>query len=1578
MARVQAEVVAIDDRVQDQTKSSSIQPYVDYGVVPTVRQDPTRSINWHVTINGNNHIIKKRHYGALVDRGANGGILGKDARILPLQPGEVHRRVDVTGIDNHEMTHLKIVNAASKVQTQRGPVIVILHEYAYHGTGRTIHSAVQLEAFKNTVDDTSIKAGGTQTIQTLDGYVLPLDIIQGLPYLKMQPHTDKEWEELPHVILTSPEQWDPSILDHNHSDHDDWYNMVAHINAKKIITPFDEFGNYRRLEPTNIGTPDIVIEDHEENDQREASFHEIFEMASDLNVIMIFEVDITPSHDDNAELDRNPKKKLQRKPVDYKKYSQYFLGVPLEKIKRTFKATTQHACNVVSGPHIYQTYKSPFPMFNFIRRNEPVATDSIKGQVPAIDCGHEYAQIYVGRISFVFDVFGMSTVAQFVNTFLDCIRKRGVMDKLISDSARVEISNRVKDILRALCIDDWQSEPHYQHQNYAERRWRHLKRNTQWLMNLRNVPPNCWLLCLMYVADVMNHTAEEALGWRPPLEVLTGQTIDISIILCFVFWDVVYVTRYPDQVYHGQLGNEDTDEIRGHFVGFAWNVGHALTFKILADGSDTVINRSRVRLAKSGENNLTLDIKAGNNPEYWYITSTHDDDDHLRTLPTIDLTTIPTEGEKAREAMTDDTSVENKTENSDVPENSDVLENSKNSPPALSNDRTPLYDEVEEAPPLSTITKQKEKTSTVQEQDQDVPVSANTRSKSKRSVGVAEQSRSVPVVEDVNEGDDDDYHSPMMDPPLKDRPLVPDEDVDNEFTPPHLRKNPNTDEGWREEDFVNPEPYKTELPTEPGLPPEELITRTFLMPPRKDGSRERAKIIEIINKHKEGLNENPEVVKFRCLVNGEKEAIVAYNDIVDYIEKDQTWDGIWNFRRIVDWKRVKPGDPEYKGSSINLMPEWEGGERTWEPFSTQNKDGLFDQDPVTVSIYARENNLLKEPVWKKCLPYAKTAQRIIRRANQAKLHSFRTKPIYMYGFQVPRNHEQAMELDRQNGNTKWRDSEIVELSQIQEYKTFIDKGYGYIPGPDYKKIKVHIVYAVKHDGRHKSRLVAGGHLTDTPIDSVYSSVVSLRGIRVLTFIAEQNDMQLWSTDIGNAYLESYTKEKVYIIAGPEFGELEGHTLVIQKALYGLKSSGLRWHQRFAEAIQSEGYRLSKGDNDIWMKDMGDHYEYIAVYVDDLMIVSKNPQAIIDMLQDKFKFKLKGTGPVTFHLGCDFFRDKHGVLCYAPLKYIEKTLDNYKRIFGTHPKQYQSPLNKNDHPELDTSPILEDIDDIKIYQSLIGALQWTIQIGRLDITTAVMTLSRFRAAPRQGHLDRVKRIIGYLSKMRHGAIRIRTEEPDYSDIPDHHYDWNDSYYPDASEEIPDDIPTPKMKPIRITSFFDANLYHDYISGRSVTGILHLFNKTPIDWYSKLQSTVETATFGSEYAAGRTCTEQNIDLRTTLRYLGIPVTQSTMMFGDNETVINTASQPHGKLHKRHNALSYHKVKEAVAAGIVKLVHIAGKFNPADLLSKHWDYPSAWPLLRPLMFWSGDTADIDLHKQEQASQVKPPHDLVEGSDT
>jgi len=110
-------------------------------------------------------------------------------------------------------------------------------------------------------------------------------------------------------------------------------------------------------------------------------------------------------------------------------------------------------------------------------------------------------------------------------------------------------------------------------------------------------------------------------------------------------------------------------------------------------------------------------------------------------------------------------------------------------------------------------------------------------------------------------------------------------------------------------------------------------------------------------------------------------------------------------------------------------------------------------------------------------------------------------------------------------------------------------------------------------------------------------------------------------------------------------------------------------------------------------------------VDDLAIASRNPQAIIDTLKGApNNFKLKGTGTLQFHLGCDFFRDETGTLCVGPRKYIDRMVQQYKMLFGCKPNhKVTSPLEKNDHPEMDTSPLL-GMDDISKYQSLIGELQ----------------------------------------------------------------------------------------------------------------------------------------------------------------------------------------------------------------------------------------------------------------------------------
>ena len=124
------------------------------------------------------------------------------------------------------------------------------------------------------------------------------------------------------------------------------------------------------------------------------------------------------------------------------------------------------------------------------------------------------------------------------------------------------------------------------------------------------------------------------------------------------------------------------------------------------------------------------------------------------------------------------------------------------------------------------------------------------------------------------------------------------------------------------------------------------------------------------------------------------------------------------------------------------------------------------------------------------------------------------------------------------------------------------------------------MYDVKHDECHKARLGADGHLTNTPVESVYYGVVSLRGILLLAFIADINKIETWATDIVNAYIKVKTLDKVYIISGTDFGNREGDILIIAKALYGIQYSGLRRNERFAVCIIDMGYCMCKLEPDI--------------------------------------------------------------------------------------------------------------------------------------------------------------------------------------------------------------------------------------------------------------------------------------------------------------------------------------------------------------------------------------------------------------
>jgi len=850
-------------------------------------------------------------------------------------------------------------------------------------------------------------------------------------------------------------------------------------------------------------------------------------------------------------------------------------------IEKTFSSTTQYdRSGWIDGGNIYDTWRAPFPALNVKRRNESVSKDTIFAYTTSIDGGKIYSQFFVGTKTKYSSVYGIKNDSEFIHTLQDVIRDHGAMDKIQSDSAQVEISTQVKEILRQLSIQDGQSEPHYQHQNPAERRYQDVLNGVNRVLNMSGAGPGLWLLCMEYVNFILNRMSLKSLNWRTPFESLKGETPDISMIYRFKFWDEIYFKKGN---HDGKCFPSESDECLGRFVGFSEKVGHKMTYKVLSTSTNKVIYRSRIKLA-SIQRNISLE------PEMEVV--------------------------KAR---------------------------------TLSGKVMATYD------------------------------------------------------------------------------------------------------------------------------PRDLIGKTYYKDPDESGEQEKM-VIQEMNEDNQSHSIDP--ITYRSMnPEGSYEEVISYNELIEKLDDENYYaEKEGDIKAIIDHiGPLKTSDDNYNGSLWNvkvLMSDDRIEEIPLQLISTK--------DPILCARYARKNSMLDTEGWKRFRKQAKSLKKLVQMTNLHQLKSFYATDNYKFGVQVPNNHSHAMKLDQGNGNTLWLKAEKTELGQLDDYEVFEDLGKDSIPPMGFKKITAHFVYDVKHDGRHKARMVAGGHLTGAPMSSVYSSVVSLRGLRTVIFIAELNNMNIWTTDVGNAYLEATTSEKNYIVASSCFGEKEGHTLLIRKDLYGLKTSGRMWWERCSDILLDMGFFQAKVEDDIWMKDQGNHYEYIVRYVDDLAIASYRPQEIISLLESKYKLKLKGSGPIGYHLGCNFFRDETGTLCMSPMKYVERIVEDFgKRIGKISQKKYLSPLVPNDHPDVDESPLL-DIEGIKLYQSLIGSFQWDVSIGRIDIVTPTMTMARFSSAPREGHLERLKRILRYLSKMRHATIRFRVDLPDYSALESESFSWKNSLYKGATE------------------------------------------------------------------------------------------------------------------------------------------------------------------------------------------------------
>ena len=629
----------------------------------------------------------------------------------------------------------------------------------------------------------------------------------------------------------------------------------------------------------------------------------------------------------------------------------------------------------------------------------------------------------------------------------------------------------------------------------------------------------------------------------------------------------------------------------------------------------------------------------------------------------------------------------------------------------------------------------------------------------------------------------------------------------------------------------------------------------------------------------------------------------------------------------------------------DLQVKWESGESTFIAL----KD-IKESNPIEIADYARANKIDKEPAFAWWIPA------VIKRRNAIiKKTSRKIRKNMKFGIYLPKNYAEAVAMDKENGNTLWQDAVKKEMHNVEIAFKFLDDGTKVPIG--FKKITCHLVFDIKFDLTRKARYVGGGHLTSVPASMTYSSVVSRDSVRIMFLIAALNDLDIKMCDIGNAYLNAETRERIWFVAGNEWGDRSGYPVIIVRALYGLKSSGAEWKKTFAEYIRNTlGFEPCIGaDDNVYIKPEKDsngneYYSYLIVYVDDVLVIHKDPDKYMNQINRDYRLKDKPEAP-KMYLGADISKyvihdgdDQINCWAMSADSHVKKALDILNQRFKSDDVMFRTSNKTADHPftsqsyrpELDTTRECTE-DETQFYQSLIGIMRWLCEIGRVDILTETSLLSTYLTNPRIGHLHQALHVFKYLKDHKRSKMVF---DPSYVDINDDHLPVEErasfkakfmkELYPDAVEDKPLNAPKPRGRPVQITCFVDADHAGDRVTRRSRTGILIFVNKAPVVFFSKRQNTVETSTFGSEFVAMRHAVEMIKALKYKLLMFGIEIID-TKVFGDNNSVIINSSVPESTLKKKHHSVNYNYVREAVAAGMALIFKVDTGSNLADLFTK-----------------------------------------------
>ncbi|SGY19608.1 BQ5605_C014g07700 [Microbotryum silenes-dioicae] len=493
---------------------------------------------------------------------------------------------------------------------------------------------------------------------------------------------------------------------------------------------------------------------------------------------------------------------------------------------------------------------------------------------------------------------------------------------------------------------------------------------------------------------------------------------------------------------------------------------------------------------------------------------------------------------------------------------------------------------------------------------------------------------------------------------------------------------------------------------------------------------------------------------------------------------------------------------------------------------------------------------------------------------------------------VPSNYEEAMASPEAD---KWIAAIKAELDAMARHQVLIDSD---LPSGA-RALGSKWVFTRKENAqgevtRYKARLVAQGFAQRPGIDynETFAPVARPSTILSLVGTAAAQGLFLEQFDFDSAFLNGTMTEMVYMKYPKGWDRPQtGQALRLVKSMYGTKQAPREWNAAVNSLMVERGYKRSDADSCLYVKRVDEKFIYITLYVDDGMVAS-NDQEFLDSEIEAFNkvYKLKRLGPVKLFLGLEFERTSDYIFVHQS-KYIRDLVAMYGGgSVSKHPVKV--PMEPRSDVEHSTDPF----DDVALYQSAVGALQYAAHRARPDIVTSVRAAASKVSAPTQADWIAVKRIIRYLQ----GTV-----------------DWGLKFNHGGSTVF--------------ELYSDASWGDDMSTGKSIGAFVSILAGAAISWQSKQQSMVATSTTEAEILAASAAAKEAMWLRRLAADLELEQPKATLIWEDNQAVIAIALNPahHGRT--KHYNVHHFYIRERVTAGDIRIKYCKTGAMTADILTK-----------------------------------------------